>query len=65
MSAGTAAPAPAVPTPDQVNQAGAASGVATRALARDDAHTLAVFGTGWQAHTQVEAVSREMQAHSH
>lgn len=37
---------------------GAASGVATRALARDDAHTLAVFGTGWQAHTQVEAVSR-------
>jgi alanine dehydrogenase len=35
---------------------GAASGVATRFLARDDARTLAVIGTGWQARTQLEAV---------
>jgi alanine dehydrogenase len=34
---------------------GAASGVATRLLARDDAKTLAVIGTGWQAQTQLEA----------
>jgi alanine dehydrogenase len=34
---------------------GAASGVATRFLARDDAHTLAVIGTGWQARSQLEA----------
>lgn len=35
---------------------GAASGVATRALARENARTLAVIGTGSQAPTQVEAV---------
>jgi alanine dehydrogenase len=35
---------------------GAASGVATRFLAREDSHTLAVIGTGWQARTQLEAV---------
>ncbi|MBV8298175.1 MAG: ornithine cyclodeaminase family protein [Candidatus Eremiobacteraeota bacterium] len=34
---------------------GAASGVATRYMAREDARTLAVIGTGWQARTQLEA----------
>ena len=34
---------------------GAVSGVATRFLARNDAHTLAVIGTGWQARSQLEA----------
>jgi ornithine cyclodeaminase/alanine dehydrogenase len=37
---------------------GAASGVATRFLARPDAATLAVFGSGWQAATQLAAVCR-------
>jgi alanine dehydrogenase len=36
---------------------GAASGVATRAMARADARTAAIIGTGLQAHTQLEAVS--------
>jgi alanine dehydrogenase len=35
---------------------GAASGVATRHLARPDASTVGLFGTGRQAHTQLEAV---------
>ncbi|MGD2067100.1 MAG: ornithine cyclodeaminase [Gemmatimonadota bacterium] len=35
---------------------GAASGVATRLLAREDARVLAVFGAGAQARTQIEAV---------
>jgi alanine dehydrogenase len=35
---------------------GAASGVATKHLARADADTLAIFGTGWQARGQVLAV---------
>ena len=35
---------------------GAASGVATQVLARDDARTLAVIGSGWQARSQLEAV---------
>ena len=34
---------------------GAASGFATRRLARDDARTLGVIGTGWQARSQLEA----------
>ena len=36
---------------------GAASGVATRHLARPDATTLAVIGTGWQARGQVLAIA--------
>ena len=36
---------------------GAASGVATRHLARPDAATLAVIGTGWQARGQVLAIA--------
>jgi alanine dehydrogenase len=35
---------------------GAATGVATRHLARPDAAVLALFGAGWQARTQLEAV---------
>lgn len=42
---------------------GAASGVATRHLAREDARHLALFGSGFQAETQLEAVScaRELE----
>jgi len=36
---------------------GAASGVATRRLARSDACSLAIIGTGWQARSQAKAVS--------
>ena len=35
---------------------GAASGVATKHMARADAHTVGIFGTGWQARSQLEAV---------
>ncbi len=35
---------------------GAASGVATRHLALPDASTVGIFGTGWQARSQLEAV---------
>jgi ornithine cyclodeaminase/alanine dehydrogenase-like protein (mu-crystallin family) len=35
---------------------GAASGAATDALARKDAHTAAIFGSGVQARTQLEAI---------
>src|SRR5262244_927824 len=35
---------------------GAATGVATKYLARADAKTVGVYGTGWQARSQLEAV---------
>ena len=35
---------------------GAASGVATKYLARPEAEVVGMFGTGWQAQTQLEAV---------
>ncbi len=36
---------------------GAATGVATKYLAREDATTLGLYGTGWQAESQLEAVA--------
>ena len=36
---------------------GAATGVATKFLARQDAKTAAIIGTGWQAQTQLEAIA--------
>lgn len=36
---------------------GAATGVATKLLARQDAKTAAIIGTGWQAQTQLEAIA--------
>jgi ornithine cyclodeaminase/alanine dehydrogenase-like protein (mu-crystallin family) len=43
---------------------GAATGVATRRLARADARSLAIVGTGWQARGQAQAVAtvRRLQA---
>jgi ornithine cyclodeaminase len=35
---------------------GAASGVATTYMARTEAHSVGIFGTGWQARAQLEAV---------
>ena len=40
---------------------GAATGVATKYMARGDAHVLAVFGAGWQAEGQVLAISTVRQ----
>lgn len=36
---------------------GAATGVATRYMAREDSRTLGLFGAGWQAETQARAVA--------
>jgi alanine dehydrogenase len=39
---------------------GAASGVASKYLARSDSRVMTLFGTGWQAESQVEAVARAL-----
>ena len=36
---------------------GAASGIATKHLARGDAKTLGIYGAGWQAESQLEAIA--------
>ncbi len=40
---------------------GAASGVATKYMARQDASVMGVFGAGWQARSQAEAIARVRQ----
>lgn len=37
---------------------GAASGVATKYMSRPDSKTIGIYGTGWQARTQLEAVCK-------
>lgn len=60
----------AVMAADRLGQmrTGAASGVATKYLARPDADTVGIYGTGWQARSQLEAVAavrklREVRAY--
>jgi ornithine cyclodeaminase/alanine dehydrogenase-like protein (mu-crystallin family) len=40
---------------------GAASGVATKYMARPEARSVGIFGTGWQARSQLEAVCAARQ----
>jgi alanine dehydrogenase len=42
---------------------GAASGVATKYMARADARNVGIFGTGWQARSQLEALCAVRQIH--
>ena len=41
---------------------GAASGVATRFMARPDSRVMTLFGAGWQARAQLEAIARVLPA---
>jgi alanine dehydrogenase len=43
---------------------GAASGVATKYMAQAEAHSVGIFGTGWQARSQLEAVCGVRQIQS-
>jgi ornithine cyclodeaminase/alanine dehydrogenase-like protein (mu-crystallin family) len=56
---GTSGELLAVMEADRLGQmrTGAASGVATRFMARPEAATVGIFGTGWQARSQLQAVA--------